>query len=254
MTGYVQPAEATRREARLTSGPGITVSEGSLTVVRQYYGSHGSDLPEPQAFLVEVFPTDGELGAHFHPVDQFQVLYGSSGAWYQRARIEAGSVRLHYADAHTTYGPFGSGDAPLAFFTLRAQSTSVTAPMPGSRHLLEGGPQRNLHVDIPLDATSPPASGAVRLSTPIDPQPDGLAVVLLELGASAIAAVPDVTAASAGQYVVVLRGSVSHAGRLTAERSLAWCGAGSVVGQVEASAQGAVIACLQFPDAHGADL
>src|SRR5262245_15707940 len=97
----------------------IRLSTGAL-VVRDCIGRSTHALPGPQAFLVR-FPADSRGGAHFHPVDQFQIFYGSDGSWFKNQEITSGEIMLHYADAYVTYGPFGTkGPEPLEFFTLRA--------------------------------------------------------------------------------------------------------------------------------------
>ena len=55
---------------------------------------------------------------------------------------------LHYADAYTTYGPFGTGEAPLQLFTLRRQASEITGFMPKDRDKLVRRGRRNLHVDL----------------------------------------------------------------------------------------------------------
>ncbi|HEX9506417.1 MAG TPA: hypothetical protein VGA62_10480, partial [Acidimicrobiia bacterium] len=55
------------------------------------------------------------------PMNQFQVFFPAPGAWYKRRSLH--SVLVHYVDAFVTYGPFGSADQPLEFYTLRAEAS-----------------------------------------------------------------------------------------------------------------------------------
>ena len=71
----------------------------------------------PKGFVGEVY--NGTLRAHFHPVDQFQILLGEEGSFYQRQPVP--KFMLHYADAFATYGTemFLALIRRFAFFTLR---------------------------------------------------------------------------------------------------------------------------------------
>jgi len=71
----------------------------------------------PQAFLVENTP-HRLLRTHYHDVDQFQVIVSGDGTLGKHA-VRPYSV--HFARAHTPYGPITAGDKGLAWLTIRAR-------------------------------------------------------------------------------------------------------------------------------------
>jgi hypothetical protein len=211
----------------LTNFPVSTDEHGTFSrdyaSFRGYIGEFGrleKPTPTPQAMLVESFPADSTLGAHFHDVDQFQLFFPSEGAWYQRTPIE--HTMVHYADAYTTYGPFGSGASDLSFYTLRPEHALVSGPMPGSRDLLvSGGPRRNLHVDVPEIDAGPPEGASCR--SLFSKHADRLDVfhVRGRVG-TALPCPPSV--GTGGQYYVVLGGSVRWGAVTLGMKSLGWVG------------------------------
>ena len=155
----------------------------------------------PQAYLAGV-PLGQKVASHFHPVDQFQVFFGSDGAYFERHAIN----RLHvqYADAYTPYGPFGAGDTELRFFTLRPRSTDQHHTMPGARDKLVG--PRGRSVQASLQNTGVYAE-PVSTKTIFAPSPHGMAAYQLQLaaGQSMVAPSPH---GSGGQYIIVTDGSM----------------------------------------------
>lgn len=115
---WVSPRQAVRRRVMF---------EGRVSRVVDYFGGAAS-ASGPQAYLVE--QRNYVLRPHFHPVDQFQILCGAPGSLFGRRPL--GELEVHYADAHTVYGPLTGGDPPLRYFTLRAEPTGTTAFMPES--------------------------------------------------------------------------------------------------------------------------
>lgn len=210
-------------------------------------GSPTEELPGPQAFLVEA-PDHSRTGAHFHPVDQFQVFFPSEGTWYQRE--ELGSVTVHYADAYATYGPFGSGEGGFDFYTLRARSTIVNAFMPGSRDKLVRKGRRNLHVELGNLLGHQLAAGAHETHAVFAPEADGLAAYLLAGGPDAVVVAPEsVARGGEGTYFCVLTGSVVGDGADHGARALAWRGPGVTPDVLHAGDAGFEVLVLQFPGA-----
>src|SRR4051812_3176319 len=56
------------------------------------------------------------LAAHFHFVNQFQVVTGGSG---RIGRHEVRPLTIQYAGAHTPYGPLVAGENGLDYLVLR---------------------------------------------------------------------------------------------------------------------------------------
>src|SRR5262245_32821316 len=82
--------------------------------------------PGPQIYLAEE-PADDALPAHFHAVDQFQVVVKGSGAF---GKHEVAPFAVHYADAYSPYGPIRAGAGGLDFFTVRTLPDTALFPMP----------------------------------------------------------------------------------------------------------------------------
>jgi hypothetical protein len=221
-----------------------TVPNDEYTV--QHFLRPGSEGDRrPQAFFVDAVPGH-EVGAHFHPVDQFQLMYGGQGEHYQRHPIPR--AFLHYTDAYTVYGPFGaSPNAHFNFFTLRGERSALHGSMPANRdqYLYRGA--RRLEIDLEPFLDQPPApAGEVEVNALIDPQEDGLAAFLLCFGRDAVSA-PPLGELRTGRYTVVLEGEVRWDGKELQPRSLGWT-TGEVPDPVlEGGSNGAKVLFLHLP-------
>ena len=114
----------------------------------------------PMAFLAEGTP-NRVLRAHFHQVDQFQVIYNGSGSMGKHP-VSPGAV--HFSRAYTPYGPISySADKGLGFLTLRAHRDpgASTSPKPGKCWTRCRTARRGRSPRCPT-STSTPASTASR--------------------------------------------------------------------------------------------
>lgn len=178
------------------------VSGGSRWNTYFFQPEKGTRLP--QAFLVENTP-HRVLRTHYHDVDQFQVIVQGDGTLGRHA-VRPYSV--HFARAHTPYGPITAGASGIAWLTIRARRDAEDAQfLPEKRAQLERAGGRKpwqISRDAPFDASADP----VRLQ----PVPDiaderGLAAYALRMKPDAKTLAPD-PAATGGQYLIVLRGSL----------------------------------------------
>lgn len=185
------------------------------TIIRDYFGDDGHS---PQAFLVERLPAHRTVRAHFHPVDQFQIFFPVPGVWYKRGPIQ--HLTIHYADSYVTYGPFGSGNFPMSFFTLRCEATGRTSYMPESAGDVPRIEPRGRNIEIPVAFSGNDHSDA-RKDVLIPDAGDGLAVHLLALGPESPLDT-SISLVSPGQYYYVLEGSVIDDGKEFPHRSLGW--------------------------------
>jgi hypothetical protein len=223
----------------------VVIPAGQQVVLDQVFGLALADGPGPQGFLVHL-PPGSVNGAHFHPVDQFQVFFGSDGGWYQRNDVRDDLV--HYTDAFSTYGPFGSrGPDGLEFYTLRAKSTTEVAYMPRERSRLVRRGMRNMHVSLASVTRTSCAAGESAVEVVAGPDADGLAIYLVCLGRDAVLPLQAAASRSAGQYVCVLRGCVSVDGQSYGRQAIAWTGPGEQLSVAASSEHGAEILILQFP-------
>lgn len=191
-----------RRDARVMNE---TYEDFTFTVLNFIGAAKDAGDGGPQAYLATV-PPGKSVQSHFHPVNQFQVFFGSDGTYFERHSISG--VHVQYADAYTPYGAFGAGDTQLSFFTLRAKSTSEHHTMPGAREKMLRPRGRSLQ--SPVRETESP--NPVTITEIFEPQADGLAVYQLRIAAGVDGVAPS-PQNSGGQYVVVVKGAMAcHAG------------------------------------------
>ena len=214
---FVSLEDATLHDIDISDMPDMSAPP----IFRQYFGKFGESVPGPQAFLVETYPPNSKTAAHFHSTDQFQIFLPSAGAWYQRTEVH--TPLLHYSDAYTTYGPFGTGEAPLGLYTLRRQASEVTGFMPRDRDKLVRRGRRNVHVDLGPAMERVEGPGTSSIETLIEPHEDGLAAYLVSAGTDVeVCALPPDHPEATAQYLWVLDGQALCRGRQLRERCLGW--------------------------------
>lgn len=160
-----EQAAATRRDYTSPSGARATVDTymGTNRAVLEAAGS-GPAVDTagtyPMAYIVAQAP-GSELRPHFHQADQFQVFIAGSG------RIGTHAVRpltVHYAGAHSPYGPIVAGEEGLEYLTLRRSWDPGARYMPeaaGELRGVKGRRHRALTSEVvALDALSAPPGGS----------------------------------------------------------------------------------------------
>jgi hypothetical protein len=177
----------------------------------------------PEGFIADI-PEGRVVGAHYHAVDQFQVLFGSGGATYKNAELPP--VLVHYTDGYTTYGPIEAVNGRLRFFTLRAAPSGFAGFMPEAREQLPKAIGRRKHevldlqpwLDKPL-----PAAHTARVDLLLGEGPSTLAVHFISAGPDAEIEMP--TTYDPGSYCVVLEGELlDQADRHFGPMTLGWTG------------------------------
>jgi hypothetical protein len=217
MVTFVSVEETEERRIDISNLPTLSASP----VVRDYFGASTERLAGPQAFFIETYPPNSETAAHFHSTDQFQIFFPAKEAYYQRTEIR--TPLLHYSDAYTTYGPFGTGGAPMGLYTLRRQASEVTGYMPKDRDKRVRRGWRNVHVDLGPALEGEAMPGTSRVSPLIEPQEDGLAAYLVTAGSNTPAVeVPEGHERATAQYLYVLDGQLVLGDRLLGPRTLGW--------------------------------
>ncbi|WP_217231932.1 hypothetical protein [Streptomyces anulatus] len=256
---WVSPRQAVRRRVMF---------EGRVSRVVDYFGGAAS-ASGPQAYLVE--QRNYVLRPHFHPVDQFQILCGAPGSLFGRRPL--GELEVHYADAHTVYGPLTGGDPPLRYFTLRAEPTGTTAFMPESRAFL---PARRTGRSLHADASGPasgrasgsasgradagPAAGDRDTAVPdgdrATPVPDGADTLLEDvhdgLRVSRLTGGPGTSlplpeAGEGGQFLYVAAGGIVEADISYGPETLGWQPPGAPGSAAVAGPDGATVLVLRYP-------
>lgn len=140
--------------------PHVVGHEGQRYTMTDYVGRHRGDRPAAggdhgrQAYLVR--QEAPELRAHFHEVDQFQVVLDGEGT-LGRDRAVRGVV--HYTDAYTSYGPIRTDPAVgLAYFTLRRRADVGIHYMPDEREQRRLRAGAGEHFTVTLDPRALPAA------------------------------------------------------------------------------------------------
>lgn len=222
-----------------------TTRTGDPRRVTQIFGQPGSVAESPQVFCVGMHP-GGVNKPHFHPVDQFQLLWGTPGSTFQRHAAE--SVMGHYSDAYSPYGPIVAGPVGVDFFTMRLQATVTTEYMPGARDKMPRKAGRNLHFDVPSltdDDLREPAPYACRPL--LASHPDGLAAYVLRAGPGARVQAPT-PRDSAGQMLVIVAGTALLAGKPLSRRSSLYLTPSDALVTLEATREmGFQAVALHFP-------
>jgi len=203
-----------------------------------------SETPDaPSAFLAQYDPGDRSC-THFHTVDQFQILVKGKGTL---GRHEVAPYYVHFARAYTPYGPLhADAETGWTFMTLRTRFDPGAQRLPGALPKLKQVADRK---PWQVTTTAPfPAAGAGvdLLDVPEIHDERGLFVKTLAMapGAQTVAPAP---AGGAGQFVVVVKGSMIHEGRERAALTVAFVKPEEQALRIQAGAQGLEALILNFP-------
>ena len=192
--GTARRAQQTRHQRRLDNG---------FCFHRSEWMEGGRDPAlSPTIFLVEQ-PPHSVLHPHFHTQNQFQVFKEGSGTLGRRS-VGPGSV--HYAGAHTGYGPLVAGPEGLSYFTIRAAYEAGAHFLPADREQLRRGPKRHAHGPWHegVDSATLRALHCTTRTQLIAQDPDGMEALSLLVPAGS--AVERPRAEGSGQFQLVLAG------------------------------------------------
>ncbi len=234
-TGTLEKARAGRRHLVLPNGTGYW-RNGLIT-------SPAHDPVAPQAFLVEQ-DAGTVIEPHFHLEDEFQVMVTGSGSLGRHA-VEP--VSVHYAGAHTGYGPITAGPDGLGYFTLRAKMDSGAQFLPGARDKMQRVPKRHL-----LGKTVRPCEPAMlstfsnaEVETVLEPQPDGIAAWVARVPPGAAIGSP--MHPGGARYLVVIGGALELNGEHLPRFATAFVSPDEPSPMLRAGEKGLEVLVLQFP-------
>jgi hypothetical protein len=227
----------------------VSIADADIETIHNKFGedrtktSYIEGKDKPQAFLV-TSPSNSVVRPHFHPVDQFQLIFGGHSVSYGRTPIRDGHVLVHYTDANTPYGPYGVCEGVLEFFTLRPRFDDVIHYMPEGRNAPRPGRvHRNIHLGVNLQGDS----GGPGTHTIFDSADDSAAAYRVCAEPGELLRLPS-TAWSAGCYLCVLNGAVVYEGIPYGPRSLAWLPPGPPAPVLRAAeGSGVDLLYLRFP-------
>jgi rubredoxin len=147
--------------------------------------------------------------AHFHQVDQFQVIMEGSGE-FGRHRVQP--YYVHFSRAYTPYGPLHSDkDTGWGFIVMRSRFDPGAQRFPWALDKLKEIPDRQpwqvtTKVDFP-----PRTEGVSVKDVPEIKDERGLFTKTVTMGPNTRTRTPDRLGGD-GQYVVVVKGSLIHEG------------------------------------------
>lgn len=230
-TGTLEQARAARHYHILPNGTGYWCN-GLIT-------SPVGDAIAPQAFLVEQDPGT-VIESHFHEEDEFQIVVAGSGSL---GRHPVEPIRVHYAGAHTGYGPITSGREGLSYFTLRTRMDPGARFLPGARDKMRKGPRRHLLGQPVRSVESTASLGKTALIELWEPQADGIGAWLLRIPPGQAAAAP--VHGGGARYLLVTGGVLLLQGEPLPRFAAAFV-AGEPA-ELHAGAEGLEVLVLQFP-------
>lgn len=211
---------------------------------------HGTgDFVEPPRDSPQSFRIEQEAGIvvhpHFHFVDQFQVVVAGSASI---GRSDAKPITVHYAGAHTGYGPVTAGPQGVVYFTLRAQSDSTGAQyLPSARARMRKVPKRYILADPcpALDDADLARLAKIEKVTMID-EPDGIGSWVMRVPAGGKAVGPE-PKNGGGQSIFIARGSLLHQGRELDAHTCLYVSADEAPLELTVGAAGLEIVFCQYP-------
>jgi hypothetical protein len=220
--------------------------DGQFIYIAGLIGRPGKPNEGPQALHVHQ-PPPMVVGAHFHKVNQWQLVIAGSGAFGHHRVDGSTSVLFHYTDHDTPYGPITAEADGISYLTLRAHSSGGIWYMPKDKGELaeDGGHGRNITMRFDCDGW---ARGETGQEAIVGPFKDGVAGYVLKLGpGDKVAGFP--SSGTGGQYYVVLRGSLQRedAGELT-RASCIWVAPDSELPRLVAGPDGAAVGVMQFAE------
>jgi hypothetical protein len=212
-------------------------------VLADYIGSYAKLDGETgfQAFMVH--QRTPELRAHFHEVDQFQIVVDGSG---QLGGAEIGVGAVHYTDGYTAYGPIRTADPDgVAYLTLRAQPAIGINYMPESRRKRADAHAPGGHFTCAVALAPDSGPGLALLAE----SARGARAYSCHLTPGAALTIEDVERAGGRGYAVVLCGATRiHDQALPSKSVIAFERSAELAG-LSAVDRLATLALVTFPDA-----
>lgn len=221
------------------------ISSMGVTFYKAEWMESGEDpVLSPTVSLIEQ-PAGFEFMPHFHQQNQFQIFVGGSGSLGAHALAP---VVVHYAGAHTGYGPLVAGPLGIQYFTLRPVAESGFIPVAERRERMIRGPKRHAH-SIQIEVLSTDAMRRLDETADsfvIPPGDDGMGARMLRVPPNQSLEMEH-PAGCQGQFIFVLEGSVDCCGREVARWEQLYATCDETVGRMTATDSGAQLLCLSVP-------
>ena len=197
----------------------------------------------PQAYLLEQ-PENSTVAAHYHDTNQFQVFVHGNGAFGKKS---FDGLMVHYAKAHTTYGPIVAGESGVHYMTLRNNWDSGAKRMPENRDSLRKIKRvHRVADDVAIPDATELKSMTVETADLIPLETDGLGVRQFNIGPDKNCAIA-LEANGAGAYAFIAGGSIRYDGKEYERHSLIYRGSEEPALEITGGIEGASVLLLQFP-------
>ncbi len=221
--------------------------EGTTGTLRTNFLKASSSAPElPAAYIIEYGP-NGFSQAHYHAVDQFQILLDGKGRF---GRHEVAPISVHFARAYTPYGPLETPEG-WQFMTLRAGYDPGAQRLPDASAKLKQIPGRRpwqITCKAEFDSKKTrTASPSIKLQAiPGLEDECGMYGNTLSMPPDGRITAPDHTQGG-GQFVIALKGSLWHEQRKRQAETVVYIGPDDPPFEIHAGSLGLEALILNFP-------
>lgn len=202
------------------------------------------DAPTAALNRYEGGGTSRYSAAHFHEVDQFQIIMEGSGE-FGRHHVEP--YYVHFSRAYTPYGPLQSDkDTGWGFIVLRSRLDSGAQRFPYSLEKLKQIPDRKPW-QVTTKVSFPAATEGVAVQdVPEIRDEQGLFTRTITMASNARTMAPD-PAVGDGQYVVVVKGSLIYEEKEREAPTVVFTKRDEPAFEIHAGAQGLEAVIMNFP-------
>lgn len=226
--------------------PGST-EPGSPGAINTTFLRARRENPDAPTARINRYPGDGKANisaAHFHQVDQFQVIMDGSGDF---GRHPVKPYCVHFSRAYTPYGPLKADrKTGWAFMVLRSRFDPGAQRFPQSLEKLKQIPDRQPW-QVTTDVDFPDRTSGVNVhDVPEIRDEHGLFTRTVTMGAHTRMTAPDPSVGD-GQYVVVVKGSLMHENTEREAPAVVFVKRDEPAFEVVAGAQGLEAIILNFP-------
>ena len=202
------------------------------------------DAPDAPTAALNRYTGARLSNAHFHEVDQFQIIMEGSGE-FGRHHVEP--FYVHFSRAYTPYGPLLSDkDTGWGFIVLRSRFDSGAQRFPWALEKLKQIPDRK-----PWQVTTKVSFPTLTAGVAVQEVPEikdeqGLFTRTITMAPNARTMAPD-PALGDGQYVVVVKGSLLYEGKLREAPTVVFTRRDEPAFEMQAGASGRPPGGLQDP-------
>ncbi len=219
---------------------------GSPGALNTTFFRANAKMPDEPTAALNRYPA-GEArysAAHFHIVDQFQVIMEGKGTF---GRHDVSPYCVHFSRAYTPYGPLQSDkDTGWAFIVMRSRFDPGAQRFPAALDKLKQIPgRRPWQVTAKVNFPSQ-GSGVSTLDVAEIKDDQGLFTSTITMGPNTRTNAPDPSRGD-GQYVVVVKGSLIHEGKERPAPTVVFIKPDEKAFDLQAGAQGLEAIIMNFP-------